>query len=100
MRLREESKLRVRQPLPSVTIVASGEERAALAAQEATIATELNVKAVEFADDLTLLEEDHLAVDFKRAGPVLRNQLDATHGQIQELTDDERATAIDWLETL
>ncbi len=27
LRLREESKLRVRQPLPSVTIVASGEER-------------------------------------------------------------------------
>ncbi|MGH8978743.1 MAG: isoleucine--tRNA ligase [Acidimicrobiia bacterium] len=95
LRLREEAKLRVRQPLPAVTIVASPEARAALEAQQETIATELNVKRVEFADELSALEEDHLALDFKRAGPVLRTQLDAVSGQIDELSDEERAAAIE-----
>jgi isoleucyl-tRNA synthetase len=85
----------VRQPLPTVTIVASPEARAALEAQQETIATELNVKRVEFADELSALEEDHLALDFKRAGPVLRTQLDAVSGQIDELSDEERAAAIE-----
>jgi isoleucyl-tRNA synthetase len=95
LRLREESRLRVRQPLPALTIVAEGETRVELARQQHTIATELNVKRVLFADDLSELEEDHLALDFRRAGPVLRNQLHATKGQIEELGDDERAAAID-----
>jgi isoleucyl-tRNA synthetase len=94
LRLREESQLRVRQPLPSLTIVAEGEVRIALEQQRDTIASELNVKRVEFADDLSELEEDSLALDFRRAGPVLRNQLDAANGQIQELTDEERAAAL------
>ncbi len=95
LRLREEAKLRVRQPLPSVTIVAEPETRVALAAQQETIATELNVKRVDFAEDLSALEEDHLSLDFRRAGPVLRNQLDATKGELEELTDDDRADAIE-----
>ena len=95
LRLREEAKLRVRQPLPSVTIVAGAETRAALAAQQETIATELNVKRVEFAEDLSALEEDHLALDFRRAGPVLRNQLAATNSEIEELSDEDRADAIE-----
>ena len=95
LRLREEAKLRVRQPLPSVTIVAEPETRAALAAQQETIATELNVKRVEFAEDLAALEEDHLALDFRRAGPVLRNQLGATNSELEELSDADRADAIE-----
>jgi isoleucyl-tRNA synthetase len=95
LRLREESRLRVRQPLPSLTIVAEGETRLDLARQQDTMAAELNVKRMIFADDLSDLEEDHLALDFRRAGPVLRNQLHATKGQIEELDDDERAAAID-----
>jgi isoleucyl-tRNA synthetase len=95
LRLREEAKLRVRQPLPSLTIVAEGTTRLALEMQRDTIAAELNVKQVEFADDLSQLEEDHLALDFRRAGPVLRNQLDAAKGQIAELDDDERSAAIE-----
>jgi isoleucyl-tRNA synthetase len=87
--------LRVRQPLPAVTIVADDAVRAALDAQQATVATELNVKRVEFAADLSALEEDHLALDFRRAGPVLKNQLDAAKGQVQELSDDERSAAIE-----
>jgi isoleucyl-tRNA synthetase len=99
LRLREESRMRVRQPLPAVTLVADADSRAALAAQEETIAAELNVKSVVFASDLAALEEDHLALDFKRAGPRLRGELDATRGQIEELTDDERAEAIEAIRT-
>ncbi len=64
LRLREEAKLRVRQPLPALTIVADEAARAALLQQQETILAELNVKRVEFADDLSALEEDHLALDF------------------------------------
>jgi isoleucyl-tRNA synthetase len=95
LRLREEAKLRVRQPLPSLTIVAEGTTRLALEVQRETIAAELNVKRIEFADDLSQLEEDHLALDFRRAGPVLRNQLEATKDGIAELSDDERDAAVD-----
>ncbi|MET1000618.1 MAG: isoleucine--tRNA ligase [Acidimicrobiia bacterium] len=95
LRLREEAKLRVRQPLPAVHLAAAdAETRAALEEQVEAIAAELNVKRVELASDLSALEEDHLALDFRRAGPVLRKELDAVSSQIRELTDGERATAI------
>jgi isoleucyl-tRNA synthetase len=61
LRLREEAKLRVRQPLPALTIVADETARAALLQQQETILAELIVKRVEFAADLSALEEDHLA---------------------------------------
>ena len=70
------------------------ETRAALEEQAEAIAAELNVKRVELAGDLSALEEDHLALDFRRAGPVLRKELDAVSTQIRELSDEERATAI------
>ena len=95
LRLREEARQRVRQPLPAVTIVAPEDLRAAIEEQQETVATELNVKRVEFADDLSDLEEDHLALDFRKAGPVLRKQLDAVSSEIEELSDAERDGAID-----
>ena len=55
--------------------------RAALLHSRRRSSPELNVKRVEFAGDLSALEEDHLALDFRRAGPVLRNQLDAAIGR-------------------
>jgi isoleucyl-tRNA synthetase len=81
--------------LPAVHLAAAdAETRAALEEQVEAIAAELNVKRVELASDLSALEEDHLALDFRRAGPVLRKELDAVSSQIRELTDQERATAI------
>ena len=68
-------------PCPRSRSSPSDAERAALLEQQETILAELNVKRVEFAADLSALEEDHLALDFKRAGPVLRNQLDAVLGR-------------------
>ena len=87
LRLREEAKLRVRQPLPAVHLAAEDEQtRAALrrAGRSDRGGAQREARRARPATSPTL-EEDHLALDFRRAGPVLRKQLDAVSIQIAEL---------------
>jgi isoleucyl-tRNA synthetase len=71
--LREAQKLRTRLPLPKVTL--AGADADAMAPFVHLLQDELNVKAIEFAKDLTAFGSFRLQVDAKTLGPKLGPQM-------------------------
>ncbi|MCB0933694.1 MAG: isoleucine--tRNA ligase [Mycobacterium sp.] len=67
--LRKAKKLRVRLPLPKITVAVDNPEQ--LAPYADLIADELNVKAVELTDDIAAHGRFELAVNARAAGPRL-----------------------------
>ncbi len=73
--LRKSHQLRVRLPLPGLTVAVDGPQR--LAPFTALIADELNVKAVELTEDIDRYGRFELAVNAKVAGPRLGKDVQA-----------------------
>ncbi len=73
--LRKAKKLRVRLPLPKLTVAVDNPER--LAPYTGLIADELNVKAVELTDDIAAYGRFELAVNARVAGPRLGKDVQA-----------------------
>ncbi|MCA8967384.1 MAG: class I tRNA ligase family protein, partial [Planctomycetes bacterium] len=67
--LREAAKLRTRLPLPKVTL--AGADAAAMRPFVHLLQDELNVKAIDFADDLAAFGSFRLQIDAKALGPKL-----------------------------
>jgi isoleucyl-tRNA synthetase len=68
---RAQAKVKIRQPLAEIVVVASGEERAAIARFEQLILGELNVKSVRYVTDADELARFELKANFKALGPRL-----------------------------
>ncbi len=73
--LRKAKKLRVRLPLPKLTVAVA--DPAALTPFAELIADELNVKAVEFTDDIDAYGRFELAVNARVAGPRIGKDVQA-----------------------
>ncbi len=73
--LRKAKKLRVRLPLPKLTVTVDNPER--LAPYTGLIADELNVKAVELTEDIAAYGRFELAVNARVAGPRLGKDVQA-----------------------
>jgi len=73
--LRKAKKLRVRLPLPTLTVAVNDPQR--LAAYRELIADELNVKAVELTDDIAAHGRFELAVNARVAGPRIGKDVQA-----------------------
>ena len=73
--LRKAKKLRVRLPLPKLTVAVDNPQR--LAPFKDLIADELNVKAVELTDDIDTYGRFELTVNAKVAGPRLGKDVQA-----------------------
>ncbi len=73
--IRNETNIRIRQPLASATLYGEGATR--LKPFEQLIADEVNVKAVTFSDDLDAVAERCLSVNFKVAGKRLGAKMKA-----------------------
>ncbi|MGB0888709.1 MAG: isoleucine--tRNA ligase [Solirubrobacterales bacterium] len=68
---RAQAKVKIRQPLGEIVVVASGEERAAIGRFEELILGELNVKSVRYVTDADELAKFELRPNFKALGPRL-----------------------------
>ncbi|MGK2881437.1 MAG: isoleucine--tRNA ligase [Mycobacterium sp.] len=73
--LRKAKKLRVRLPLPKLTVAVDNPD--ALAAFTDLVADELNVKAVELTDDIAAFGRFELAVNARVAGPRIGKDVQA-----------------------
>lgn len=72
LKLRNEKQVRIRQPL-STLYVCGKDGKITLAPQlESVLASEVNVKSVEFLEDTSALEDAYAVLDFKKAGAVLK----------------------------
>lgn len=68
---RAQAKVKIRQPLGEIVVVASGEEQAAIARFEDLILGELNVKSIRYVTDADELARFELKPNFKALGPRL-----------------------------
>jgi len=82
--LRAEHGLKVRQPLAVLWVAGDDLLARALEEQRDAVAAEVNVKRVEWVSSDDAFYDPHLAVDFKKAGPLLRDRVQAAKRALAE----------------
>ncbi len=92
--LRAQSKLKTRQPLAKIVVVANEVQRTAIIAQQAMIAGELNIKAVTFAPREQELVTYKILPDLKKLGKKLGQQLPAVRDALATADSGEIALAV------
>lgn len=87
---RAEAKLKVRQPLASVTVVLPDQQHVPwLKAHDALVQSELNVKAVQYVTDAEDLVHYSVQPNFKRLGPRVGKNVPAVKKQLAEADGGE-----------
>lgn len=85
MRLRNECQVKVRQPLAALYVCCSAEKAQQLRVFERSILDELNVKEIRYLTDTSALEDSYLAVNFKVAGAVLKQNVNRMKTSLESL---------------
>ena len=83
LKLRNESHLKVRQPLSTLYVAGSGGLKEALGVMQDIVLDELNIKAISYLEDKKELEQHSLRLNYQAAGAVLKSELP----QVRELLD-------------
>ena len=89
MRLRNEQQIKVRQPLSKLFVCCDKDTADKIKTFEKNILDELNIKAVEYIDDINVLEDQYLTVNFKVAGAVLKQNVNKMKQTLEGLSSDE-----------
>ena len=84
--LRNDYKIKIRQPLPELKIIGSSEE---VSETGDIIAEELNVKRITFADEEDGLIRLNLKPDFRKLGPRFGKRMKEAQQAIQSLSHDD-----------
>ncbi len=92
MRLRNEQQLKVRQPLSKLYICSADADK--IRTFEKNILDELNIKAIEYLADASVLEDKYLTVNFKVAGAVLKQNVNKMKQSLETLSAEEMAVAV------
>ena len=93
-RLRNENQIKVKQPLKTMYISANQTEQAAIRDSENLLKEELNIKELVFVDDFTKFNIPYLTIDFKKAGAVLKGDVQKIKTLLTQATDDEMANYV------
>ena len=94
LRLRSESKIKVRQPLPRLSFIASPEQEKSLREMESVILGELNVKGLDFLKSKEEVFAEFLELDLKKSGPVLRGDVGKVVAVVNALSPEVSATLL------
>ena len=89
MRLRNEQQIKVRQPLSKLFVCCDADKANKIKTFEKNILDELNIKSVEYIDDVNILNDQFLAVNFKVAGAVLKQNVNKMKQALESLSADE-----------
>ena len=89
MRLRNEHQLKVRQPLAKLFVCCDGETADKIKTFEKNILDELNVKEIEYISDKSVLEDNFLTVDFRKAGAVLKQNVNKFKQSLEAATAEQ-----------
>ena len=84
---REESKVKVRQPISEVIL--DGKNKNIISDLVDLIKEELNVKEVNFVDDLSLYMNFEVKPNFKVCGPILGKQIGAFSKELLNITNED-----------
>ena len=94
MRLRNEHQIKVRQPLQTIYISCDDEEMAKIAVFEKNILDELNIKQLVHVTDPAVLEDSYLALNFRAAGAVLKQNVNKMKQALEAASADEMAACV------
>ncbi len=86
---RAHSKIKMRQPLRKAVVVATAEERPAIERLSDVVATELNVKEIEFVSDESELVSYRVQPNFAALGPRMGKQMPQAKAAIEGLNAAE-----------
>lgn len=89
MRLRNEKQLKVRQPLSTIYICCGKETEDKIKNFEKNILDELNIRNIVYTEDKSVLEENYLTVNFKKAGAVLKKDVNKMKQTLLDLSAEE-----------
>ena len=91
MRLRNKHQIKVRQPLAKLFVCCEGEKKTYTETFEKQILDELNIKAIEYIADSSVLEDNYLTVNFKLAGAALKSNVNKMKQALADATEEEMA---------
>lgn len=94
MRMRNEQQIKVRQPLAKLYICADDETAAKVRVFEKNILDELNIKEIVYINDFSVLEDSFLAVNFKTAGAVLKQNVNKMKQSLADVSDEAMAKMV------
>lgn len=98
MRLRNEQQLKVRQPLNKMYICTNAEAAEKVKVFEQNILDELNIKEIEYIDDFDILQGTYLAVNFKAAGAVLKQDVNKFKQSLEQATPEQMRRMVEELD--
>jgi len=88
--LRNEAAIKVRQPLRSIMVISANEKRQSLLdGMDSLIKEEINVKSVEFIDDLSKLQTRKAEPNFKSLGPKFGKNVNTAVDLIKTFTEKQ-----------
>lgn len=89
LKLRNEKQIKVRQPLSAVTVLRTADTEKAAAALERVILSELNILKLELADSMDSLNDNFATVNFKKAGALLKGDVNKVKDLVNALSDED-----------
>ncbi len=98
-KLRNEHKIKVKQPLKTLYLKVSEEYKNAVIALSDIIKEELNVKEIEFEDSDDKFNTKELLLNFKEAGKVLGKNVPLYQNALKNYSNEEMKLLIDEFET-
>lgn len=88
-RLRNEKQIKVKQPLKTLYITGAESVKTAVDLYADVIKEELNIKNVELVEDQSKFNIEFLGLDFRRAGAVLKGDVQKVRNALINMPDDE-----------
>jgi len=93
LKLRNEKNLKVKQPLSVLYLV--GYHDSNITQYEDILKSELNVKEIEYLETKDSLREEYMSLEFKKAGMVLKGNVNNVKDLLLELTAEEMKEVTD-----
>jgi isoleucyl-tRNA synthetase len=95
LKARNEKQIKVRQPLAKLCVMTSSkEQRQLIAAAKQVIVDEVNIKEIEFLENIDSLVTNQLSLDFKKAGEFFKEKLPMLKNALDKASTDELNTAL------
>ena len=94
MRLRNEHQIKVRQPLAKIFVCCDADEEQKIKTFERNILDELNIKEIEYIADKSVLEDSYLSVDFRKAGAVLKQNVNKFKQSLESASAEQMAQMV------
>lgn len=94
-RLRNENQIKIKQPLKTMYVVGSVDVKNATERLNDIITSELNIKSVLFETDNSKFNDEYLGVDFKKAGAILKGEVQKLKSTLSEINETDMKKAVE-----